>query len=53
MPHYWIVDPRSRALESRRLTEQGYALTGTYGPGSTFRPELFPDLEIPIDDLWS
>ena len=53
VPHYWIVDPRTRALEARRLTEQGYELTGTYGPGSTFRPELFPGLEIPIDDLWA
>jgi Uma2 family endonuclease len=51
--HYWIVDPRTRTLEAYRLTESGYELTGTYGPGSTFRPELFPGLEIPIDDLWA
>jgi Uma2 family endonuclease len=53
IPHYWIVDPRTRALEAYRLGEQGYELTGTHGPGSVFRPELFPDLEIPIDDLWA
>ena len=53
VPHYCIVDPRSRALEAYRLTENGYERTGTYGPRSTFRPELFPGLEIPIDDLWS
>ncbi len=53
IPHYWIVDPRGRALEAYRLTEQGYELTGTFGPGSTFHPELFPGLEVPIDDLWA
>lgn len=52
VPHYWIVDPRSRALEAYRLTDEGYELTGTYGPGTIFQPELFPDLEIPVDELW-
>ena len=53
IPHYWIVDPRSRALEAYRLGERGYDRTGTHGPGSLFQPELFPGLEIPIDDLWA
>jgi Uma2 family endonuclease len=53
IPHYWIVDPRGRALEAYRLVEQGYELTGRFGPGSTFHPQLFPGLEIPIDDLWA
>ena len=53
VPHYWIVDPRSRALEAYRLGQRGYELTGKHGPGTVFRPELFPGLEIPIDDLWA
>jgi Uma2 family endonuclease len=53
IPHYWIVDPGNRVLEAYRLTEQGYSLTGTYGPGAVFCPELFPGLEIAIDDLWA
>jgi len=53
IPHYWIVDTASQVLEAYRLGDQGYDLLGTYGPGSIFRPELFPDLEIPIDDLWA
>lgn len=52
VPHYWILDPSSRSLEPYRLGEHGYELTGTYGPGDTFRPDLFPGLEIPIDDIW-
>lgn len=51
--HYWILDPRNRTLEAYRLIDGDYELTGTFGPGSTFRPELFPGLEIPIDDLWA
>lgn len=50
---YWIVNPEARTLETYRLGEQGYEQTGIYGPGSVLRPELFPGLEIPIDELWS
>jgi Uma2 family endonuclease len=52
IPHYWQLDPRTDSLEAYRLGEQGYQLVGRFGPGSLFRPELFPGLEIPIDDLW-
>jgi Uma2 family endonuclease len=53
IPHYWIVDPRARTLESYKLGGQGYDEVGSYGSGATFRPELFPGLEIPIDSLFS
>jgi Uma2 family endonuclease len=52
VPHYWIVVPRTRSIEAYRLTEFGYELTGIYGPGTIFRPEIFPGLEIPVDSLW-
>jgi Uma2 family endonuclease len=53
IPHCWLLVPRDQALEACRLGEQGYEQTGVYGPGSIFRSELFPGLEIPIDDLWA
>ena len=53
VPHYWIVAPQTGSLEAYRLGEQGYEAIGVYGPGSVFRPELFPGLAIPIDDLWT
>jgi Uma2 family endonuclease len=53
IPHYWIVDPRTRTLEAYELTEEGYELVGSYGPGTTFRPSLFPGLDIPMDELWA
>jgi Uma2 family endonuclease len=53
IPHYWILDPVTRVLEPYRLGEHGYELIGRYGPESVVRPELFPGLEIPIDELWA
>ena len=52
--HYWIIDPATRTLEAYRLHKgvADYDLTGTFGPGATFEPELFPGLAIPIGDLW-
>src|SRR5207253_2863949 len=44
VPHYWIVAPATRSLEAYALGTEGYALTGTYGPGTTFEPPLFPGL---------
>ena len=52
VPEYWLLVPWNRTLEAYRLAEPGYELTGLYGPGSIFGPELFPGLEISIDDLW-
>jgi Uma2 family endonuclease len=51
--HYWLLDPESEALEAYRLAGDGYALVGVFGRDSVFQPELFPGLEMPIDDLWS
>jgi Uma2 family endonuclease len=50
--HYWLLDPRARALEAYALSENGYELAGIHGPGAIFRPALFPGLEIPVDTLW-
>jgi Uma2 family endonuclease len=51
--YYWIVDPRTRTLDELRLGGEGYERIGTSGPGAVFRPELFPGLEISIDELWA
>ena len=52
IPYYWIVVPRTRSIEEYRLTPSGYERIGTHGPGDTFRPALFPGLEIPVNSLW-
>lgn len=56
IPHYWILDPETRSLSAYRTpSAQGgrYEQTDTHGPGTVFRPGLFPGLEISIDDLWA
>lgn len=34
IPYDWIIYPATRTLEAYRLQEDGYALTGTCGPGA-------------------
>ncbi len=53
IPNYWIVDPANRTLEAYRLGAAGYEFAAVHGPGDVFRPELFPGLEIPIDELFA
>lgn len=52
IPHYWVVDPRRRTITTYSLVDGTYELTGSHGPGSIFRPALFPGLAIPVDTLW-
>jgi Uma2 family endonuclease len=52
IPHYWILDPETESLEVYGLVGTVYELPMIYEGGDVFRPELFPGLEIPIDDLW-
>jgi Uma2 family endonuclease len=51
VPHYWILDTEGPRIEERVLGEDGYQLVGTFGPGSVFRPTLFPGLEISLDEI--
>jgi Uma2 family endonuclease len=50
--HYWLLNPQAKAIEPFVLGETGYEPAGVFGPGSIFRPTLFPGLEIPVDSLW-
>jgi Uma2 family endonuclease len=53
VPHYWILDPRTRTLEARELRPDGfYGEPVSYGPNDVFRPSLFPGLEIEVGRLW-
>ena len=50
--YYWIVDPQSRSIEAYCLGGGKFRLTGQ-GPNSQ-RVQLdpFPDLEIPLGEIW-
>jgi len=49
---YWLVDPEARTLEALELTESAYRLVSALGADEVFRPRLFPDLVIPLAELW-
>ena len=53
VPHYWLLDPAARALEPYRLREGAYERAGVFGPGAIYRPELFPGLQIAVDEIWA
>lgn len=54
---YWIVDFFQRSIEIYSLGRgaddtQAYQLTETVKGDATFRPAMFPDLEIPLKEVW-
>jgi Uma2 family endonuclease len=49
--HYWIMDTDDPKIEEHVLGDDGYQLVGTFGPGTVFRPTIFPGLEIPLDEI--
>ena len=51
--HYWITSLRPIRVETFRLGENGYEPSGVFGAGDVLRSELFPGLEIPIDEFSS
>jgi Uma2 family endonuclease len=52
VPHYWIVDFDTRAVEAYVLVEGRYALGACATGPETFRSEPLPDLEISLATLW-
>jgi Uma2 family endonuclease len=51
--HYWIVDPEQRRIWLFRLEKPGeYACVGEYAGEETFAAEPFPNLEIPLEQVW-
>ncbi|MCS3918679.1 Uma2 family endonuclease [Fervidibacter sacchari] len=48
---YWVVDMERQVIEEYRWTPEGYLLTQVVLPDETFRPKLFPELEINLRAL--
>lgn len=51
VPWYWLVDSHDLGIEEYRATPQGYLRTASVEAGDTFRPGLFPGLEINLQAL--
>ncbi len=52
IPHYWIVDPETRAIECFRRHEAVYQPVGSFGPGDTLTHPDFPGLRLDLVPLW-
>jgi Uma2 family endonuclease len=50
--HLWLVDPGVETLEVYELVERDYRLAATYRPGDEFRPVLFPDVPVNLEELF-
>ena len=52
VPHYWIVDPRTRVLEVFQLVHGKWTLFGTFSSGSDVVAPPFEAHSFPMDVLW-
>lgn len=52
VPHFWLVDPLARTLESYALAEGAWRLTGSFADSDTVRAAPFDALAFTLDRLW-
>ena len=50
--YYWIIDPQEKNIEGYRLAGKRYLLTGRGAGNDIVRLPPFPDLDIPLAELW-
>ncbi len=50
--HYWIVDPGAETIEGFKLAGGKYRATGHGKKDDVVRLPPFPDLDIPLAELW-
>ena len=53
IPHYWIADPEKRSLEGLLLGPQNYTTEARFEGDGTAVLSPFPDLAIPLAELWT
>lgn len=49
---YWIVDAALRCIEVHGLSESGYVLLGSYGPGTKVSSRVF-ELDLAVDPVFA
>lgn len=50
--HYWIIDPTAQTIEGYKLVGGKYRPTGHGKKDETVRLPPFPQLDIPLAELW-
>lgn len=48
---YWLIDPKSCAIEIYVLRGQAYALLGMYHPGDRTESEVLPGFSVAVNDV--
>ncbi len=51
--NYWLIDPDRHEAEAYVLEEGSYQLVRVSKESEVFRAAPFPDLAIPLDELWA
>lgn len=51
-PEYWLVDLEARLLTRHLLVDGRYVVAGNYDETETLAPETFPDLAIPMAEVF-
>jgi Uma2 family endonuclease len=49
---YWIVDPEAETVEVLLWNESGYTSAGIYGKSGRLSSPLFPDLNLPLSEVF-
>lgn len=49
---YWIVDPVNMTIEVNKLEKDTYKQTAVYGKSEVISPDLFPELEIDLSNVF-
>ncbi len=50
---YWLVDPEEETIEVRRLAAGCHEVLGVYLPGDTLSSPIFPDLALPVRQVFA
>ncbi|MBI2265541.1 MAG: Uma2 family endonuclease [Armatimonadetes bacterium] len=50
---YWIVDADHQTIEEYHLEDHAYKIAGTYERDALFCPQIFPELQIPLSQVWA
>lgn len=53
VPEYWLVDPEPRTVERLVLDQGAWRIADALEGDAVFRPTSFPELEIPLAELWN
>lgn len=52
VPHYWVIDPDDRSVQSFALREGRYVAAPVSRPGDTLTCPLFPDVVVAVAELF-